>query len=102
MYVEHKVWLFCKSTSTIELHRTWPARLTGLLSALHAVLISIGDVNYNTEINKHVPPSMIRIVADDLATSSRDPSMAVQDTSVPFRSFIGSGAVSIDVSVIDP
>ena len=62
----------------------WPARLTGLLSVLHAVLISIGDVNYNTEINKHVPYSVIWIVADDLAASSREPSMAVQDTSVLF------------------
>ena len=54
-------------------------------------------------IHKNVP-SMIWTVADDVMASSRETSMAVQDTSVPFRSFIGSGAVSVDVSTsgVDP
>ena len=69
--------------------------------SLHAVLISIVDANYNTEINKHVPPSVIRIVADGVMASSRESSMAIQDTSVPFRSFIGSGAISVEVSTSD-
>ena len=42
---------------------------------------------------------MIWTVAMDVMVSF---STAVQDTSVPFRSFIGSGAVSVDISGVDP
>ena len=41
---------------------------------------------------------MTCIVVDAVMASSRESSMAVQDTSVPFRSDIGSGAVSVDDS----
>lgn len=45
---------------------------------------------------------MTCIVVDAVMASSCDLFMAVQDTSVPFRSDIGSGAVSIDVSSSEP
>ena len=41
---------------------------------------------------------MTCIVVDAVMASSSESSMAVQDTSVPFRSDIGSGAVSVDDS----
>lgn len=50
----------------------------------------------------HLPGSMRWTVAVDVIASSNEFSIAVQDTSVPFRSFIGLGAVSVDVSNVDP
>ena len=49
-------------------------------------------------IDTNLPPLVTCIVADAVTASSCDSSMAVQDTSVPFRSDIGSGAVSVDDS----
>ena len=46
------------------------------------MLISIGYGNNNVQY--HVPPPLIQTVADDVMASSRESSMAVQDTSVLF------------------
>ena len=53
-------------------------------------------------IDTNLPPLVTCIVVDAVTASSRESSMAVQDTSVQFRSVIGSGAISVDVSSREP
>ena len=58
-----------------------------------------GDIS---KVSQLLPRSMRWIVAVDVLESSIESPIAVQDTSVPFKSFIGPRAVSVDVSCIDP
>ena len=70
-----------------------------MLIRLEMELINYNLYKYTKKLmDTNLPPSVTCIVVDAVMASSGESSMAVQDTSVPFRSDIGSGAVSVDVS----